>query len=82
MHLESLSISLDNELMIEMSESLLRLTRISSKSKCQEKWGQASQHKFIEPQINRAIGSLVGLDRGHRTLRCEPSDMDLPVPNA
>jgi hypothetical protein len=46
----------DDELMMEISgRCLLRLTRMSNMSKCQEKWAKASQAQFIEPQMNRAV---------------------------
>jgi hypothetical protein len=46
----------DDESIMEMSgRCLLRLTRMSSMSKCQEKWAQAGQELFIEPQTNRVV---------------------------
>jgi hypothetical protein len=51
-----------------MSERcLLRLTRISSMSKCQEREPQTSTFLFIEPKTNIAVGS----SRANQTLRSD-----------
>jgi hypothetical protein len=68
----------DDELTMEMSERcLLRLTRMSSKSKCQESEPQAGHHLFID--VSKQIKPLEPERGALRTNRTRQSDAPEPA---